>query len=322
MSTSRVLTETSLIQAHKDAVTALDIFDYNNTEVLCSSSRDKRVLAFNLRNNNSILREFTKASFYVNSMVVAKNANRIITVQNDSIGRIFDFNSEETLILRGHSSDILCTAINYLENKIVTGSTDKNICIFNTQGSCEGMILHTTENGHTGWITCLDFKPSEENEIISGSTDGTIKIWDIEKKKLINTFFEGKPVTDKTILVNDGSFAVKALNISADGSLCAYGGNNGLVYIIDLNDNELIGTFNTNEPIISLSFGLTETIIACGTKNKIFLWDVPTNELLDTIDLSEYGKNCDCFSLVWSGNILFAGLKNGKIVSFEFFRKK
>ncbi|RVD91074.1 guanine nucleotide-binding subunit beta [Tubulinosema ratisbonensis] len=322
MSTSKVLTETSVIPAHKDAVTALEVFDYNNTEVLCSSSRDGRVLARNLRNNNAIIREFSKHSFYVNSMVIAKNANRIITAESDKIGRIFDFNSQKSLVLKGHASDVLCSSVNFLENKIVTGSTDKNIYIWNTQGNLEGVILHSVENGHSGWITCVDFKPSEENEIITGSFDGTIKIWDIEKKKLINTFFEGKLVNDKTVLVNDGTFSVKALNISADGTFCAYGGNNGLVYIIDLNDNEMIASFDTNNTITSLAFGLTESIIACGTQDKIFLWDVPTNELLDTVDLSVYGKNCECMSLTWSGNTLFAGLKNGKIVSFEFFRKK
>ncbi|KCZ75081.1 hypothetical protein H311_03947, partial [Anncaliia algerae PRA109] len=297
MSTSRVLTETLVISNHKNAITGLEVLDFNNTEALCSSSRDGRVLVYNLRNDNEILREFNKHSHFINSIAVAKKAQKVIVVESDKIGRVFDLNSTEEIILQGHSSDVLCVAIDYLETKIVTGSVDKNIYIWNAEGKLEKMIAHTIENGHTDWITCVDFKPFDENEIISGSYDGTIKLWDIEKKELKGTFYDGKLVDDKTVIQKDGSMGVKALNISADGSLCAYGGRNGKVYIIELNgNNELLTSFDVSEDITSLAFGLTEMILASGTKTKIFLWDVTSSEVLDTIDLAVYGGSCECMS--------------------------
>lgn len=320
------LNEIASLAGHKDAVTALGTCEAANAKLLFSSSRDRKVLCWCLSEGEGfgrILKEFAKHGHNVNDVAVAKSENFIVTAGADGLGRIIDAKTGERIFLRGHASDVMCAAINFQENKIVTGSADRTINLWNTRGELLKSFGAAVDNCHGDWVTRLEFRPFDENEIVSGSADGKVKIWDVDAGVVKATFFDGALCgADDEARAKagaDGSFAVRALTLSADGNCCAYGGSNGKVYVLNLADNELITTFEADSPVCSLAFGLTEATLACGTKDKIFVWDVMNADLLTVADISHENK-AKCTSLVWSVNNLVAGLSNGKIVVFEFVR--
>lgn len=320
------LNEVAVFCGHKEAVKSLGTYEAQGTKLLFSSSCDKRVLCWSLAGNDmfgKIVKEFARHGHRINEVAVAKSENFIVTACSDRLGRIIDTRTGETRLLRGHDSDLTCVAINCQENKIVTGSVDRSINLWNTEGLLLRSFGQMAEDSHADWVTCLEFKPFEENEVVSGSMDGTVKVWDVDTRTVRSTFFDGCLVSDadETPRVSDGSSSVKALTLSADGNYCAYGGNSGKVYILNLTDNELIATLPTESPVCSLAFGLTEVILACGTENKIYVWDVVNNSQLAAVDLSDHGVGVNCEALIWSANTLLAGLSNGKILVLEFFRQ-
>lgn len=330
MTTTARLDEVTSFLGHKDAVMSLGTCETQSAKLLFSSSRDKRVLGWSLDEDpmfGRIVKEFAKHGHGINDVAVAKSGNFVVTAGSDALGRIVDVQSGERILLRDHASDVTCAAINFQENKIVTGSVDKTINLWNTEGALLGSFGATVDCAHEDWVTCLEFRPFDESEVISGSVDGTVKIWDIDAKVVKSTFFDGCLIQScvegseyKTKPVSDGSFSVRALTLSADGNCCAYGGSNCKAYILNLAENELIATFETDTPVSALAFGLTDVILACGTRDKIYIWDVVSNCLLAVADLSEHGKNVRCRSLVWTTSNLIAGLGNGKILVFEFVR--
>ena len=72
--------------------------------------------------------------------------------------------------LRGHTDIVCCLTIH--ENKLVSGSRDKTIRIWNT----ETYELIATLRGHTDNVSCLTL---HENKLYSGSKDKTIRVWKI-----------------------------------------------------------------------------------------------------------------------------------------------
>lgn len=316
---------------HKDRVTSLDIIEgESGTTILASSSRDKKVFFWSIDASTSegkIIKEYSKNCHNINDIAVTKSSKFVVTAGSDKLGKIININTNECIFLRGHQSDVLCAAVNCTENKIVTGSADKSINLWTTEGVLSKSFNQMIENAHSDWITCVEFRPSAEDIIISGSMDGCIKIWDISSKVVMFTFFDGMLVQsngeakEPVNVSNDGSYAIKALSLTADGSLCAYGGYNCKVYVLNLNDNDMVAHFETQSPITSLSFCPIDSILACGTRTKIYLWDLTTGSLVCGLDLADYMEGVVCTSLVWSANVLFAGFSDGKIRPYKFIRK-
>ena len=74
--------------------------------------------------------------------------------------------------LEGHSHEVISVAYSPDGTKIISGSKDKTIKIWDAN---TGQCLKTLE-GHTGTVRSVAYSP-DGTKIISGSWDDTIKIW-------------------------------------------------------------------------------------------------------------------------------------------------
>lgn len=55
-----------------------------------------------------------------------------------------------------------------------------NLLLFNQLNFCSIQIL----TGHTGSVLCLQY---DDRVIISGSSDATVRVWDVQTMQLVNT---------------------------------------------------------------------------------------------------------------------------------------
>jgi WD40 repeat protein len=100
--------------------------------------------------------------------------------------------------MNAHSGDINSVAFSPDGTKIVSGSDDKTIKVWDS-GVCRSPqnrpfsaktnacwlvladkleMLSEKTNAHSGWVGSVPFSP-DGTKIVSGSSDGTIKVWDL-----------------------------------------------------------------------------------------------------------------------------------------------
>jgi len=80
---------------------------------------------------------------------------------------------QSVMTFRGHSDGVIAMAISPDGKRIVSGSDDKTIKIWDSASGDELMTLR----GHDDWISSVAFSP-DGKRIISGSADNTVKVWD------------------------------------------------------------------------------------------------------------------------------------------------
>jgi len=81
---------------------------------------------------------------------------------------------EETLTLKGHSGPVTSVSVSPDGKRIVSGSWDNSLKVWDAQTGQETLTLE----GHSSYVTSVSFSP-DGKRIASGDNDRTVKIWDI-----------------------------------------------------------------------------------------------------------------------------------------------
>lgn len=96
------------------------------------------------------------------------------------------------LAFRAHQRHVV-TCLQFDTDKILTGSDDTNINVYDTQ---TGALRNRLE-GHEGGVWALQY---EGNMLVSGSTDRSVRVWDIEKGKCLQ-IFQGHTSTVRCLVI-------------------------------------------------------------------------------------------------------------------------
>ncbi|KAI9838342.1 MAG: hypothetical protein M1819_005610 [Sarea resinae] len=96
------------------------------------------------------------------------------------------------LAFRAHQRDVI-TCLQFDTDKILTGSDDNNINVYDTKTGA----LRTKLAGHEGGVWALQY---EGNVLVSGSTDRSVRVWDIEKG-ICTQVFQGHTSTVRCLQI-------------------------------------------------------------------------------------------------------------------------
>ncbi len=80
---------------------------------------------------------------------------------------------QKTLTLKGHSGPVNSASFSPDGKRIVSGSEDKTLKVWDAQTGRETLTL----KGHSDAVTSVSFSP-DGKRIVSGSGDKTLKVWD------------------------------------------------------------------------------------------------------------------------------------------------
>jgi len=148
------------------------------------------------------------------------------------------------------------------------------LCTINTQA--EEIITEPirTFEGHTDRVTSVVFSPDGQ-QILSGSWDKTLKLWDVNTGSLVRSF------TGHTDSVNSVAF-------SPDGQTILSGSSDNTVKLWNVSTGQLIYTFiGHSGSVNSVAISSDGQIILSGSSDgTIKLWNISTKQLtLTLVDL-------------------------------------
>lgn len=96
------------------------------------------------------------------------------------------------IAFRAHERHVV-TCLQFDTDKILTGSDDTNINVYDTKTGA----LRACLQGHEGGVWALQY---DGNTLVSGSTDRSVRVWDIEKGKCTN-IFQGHTSTVRCLVI-------------------------------------------------------------------------------------------------------------------------
>ena len=158
--------------------------------------------------------------------------------------------------------------------------------------------------GHDDWVRSLAFSPNQQS-LVSGSFDKTIKVWHLPSGEVIHTLSEH----------TKGVFSVA---ISPDGQTIASGSWDETIKLWQSETGKLISTLTNHAGSVrSIIISPDGQRLVSGSFDKtIKLWRLDTGELIDT--LSEYSSPVYAIALGSDARILASGGDDGIVTLWQF----
>lgn len=316
---------------HADAVFALAFSPDGKT--LASGSADGTVRIWNttdIENQKSVeeLWKFSEHNGLVLTLAfLTENGNVLASGSNNGSIRYWNLKTGEWQdVIYGDALPAVFSLASSPERKLLgTGRADNIIRVWNFE---DGTLMHTFE-GHGDPVTSLAFD-AHGNMLVSGSADGTVKLWDI------GTSAPPQEFTPSSDWVN---------SVALHGTTLASANFNGAIFLWDIDTKKRLYTLTGHSGSVeSIAFSSDgKTIASGGHDGKVLLWDLtpPRSEIegdvngdgfvnlkdLEEVDarLGETGENTadvDGDSVVNIADLvmiakIMADVNGDKIVDFE-----
>ncbi|KAJ3992784.1 WD40-repeat-containing domain protein, partial [Lentinula boryana] len=177
---------------------------------------------------------------------------------------------DQQVIYRGHTSGVNAVAFSPDGKRIVSGSDDDSIRIWNAD---TGEVIGNPLQGHSNAVTSVAFSP-DGKKIVSGSDDSSIRIWDTDTGEAISV-----PLQGHLDWVNSVAF-------SPDGKTIISGSRDKTIRIWNATTREAIGDPLQGhlKAVTSVVFSPDGNRIVSGSwDSSIIIWNATTREAIENI---------------------------------------
>jgi len=217
----------------------------------------------------------------------------LISASEDKTIIIWDLNTmRKKATLKGHKQRVRALAT--LGRRLMSAGNDKQVRVWNMDSHyCEQVL-----EGHQNWVRCLAVH--DDTNLVSGSRDKTVKVWEVGTWKLVGTF--------------DASADVYSV---AAGAGFAYGGcADYKIRVWNLQTMQKSYMLIGHEGIIrSLSlFADKDSLYSCGEDKKVKIWNLMTG---DCVTLFGHTKFVRCIAYEPNTKTLYSAGDDAKIKMWQ-----
>ena len=218
------------------------------------------------------------------------------------------YHTSPAQVIFEHGDSVLSVAFSPVDSTLLaSGSSDGTVKLWDVVNQTDLATLM----GHVGGVASVAFSPNGLL-LAAGAADGTVKLWEVETHQNIATL-EGHAVGGTLVA------------FSPDGTTLAAGASDGMIKLWDVETHQNTATFGgydavTVDAIVDaegesywftpVSF-LSNTTLAAGSGDRIKLWDVATEENIETFEVP--GDLVISMSCSPDGTTLAAGTYNSII---------
>ena len=223
------------------------------------------------------------------------DSQQIITLSGDHTLQIHHATNSETLLTIPTGSHQALTFVQHPSQPILmTGGADQTIKIWSMDNGQE----YTTLRGHLGAVQALAMS-SDGNFLVSGSTDGTIIVWNLER------------FSPQFTILQAHQKGVLSLDLNFHRQLFVSSGADGAVRLWKLQQKELLAEFlEHQQPVNAVQFHPNGQLVGSASDDgTVKLWDWRKKQS----DLSLNPNHGGIASLQFdkSGLLLLLGAKKG-----------
>jgi len=298
MGNALALENRQTFEGHTDSIESIAISNDSNT--ILSASHDNTIKLWNLETGEEI-QTFQGHTDFVMGAAFSSDDNTVWSGSADNTLKVWDKTGQETDTFQGDWAGFFYSIAFSPTRKqaLLSTSSDNLLKFWDTETGHETGTL----KGHQDWVYLIVFSP-DGNKALSASEDGTMKVWDIEKKAEAQNFQvehiwaaafspDGRQILtggdDGTITRWDATTGaeldtfqghtsrVYAVAFSSDGSQAVSGDGKGTIKVWDIEQNKAIDSYQAHSDIVtSVAFLATDNnqVLSASYDNTIKLWEL------------------------------------------------
>lgn len=218
---------------------------------------------------NEIVHKIDGDGEVITSLIMTPNGSHLGLVSQSQQLRIFDLTKGQITKNFKLPSPVYISAVDSTSSLFAFGGSDGVITVWDIEN---GYVTHSLK-GHGTTVCSLSFYGelnSQDWKLSSGDTMGTVKIWDLIKRKSIFT-------------LKDHNAAVRGVGFSKSGELFLSGGRDNVVILYNTKNFKTVNTFPVNEQIEAAGFVVLDEkqfFYTAGLENILKVWDMQTGDLV------------------------------------------
>ena len=241
---------------HGDAILCVD-FARDGRHV-ASGAKDGMLIYWDAT-TGQIVRRFPKHPQEVRSVAFAPASDYLASASGFTI-RMYDVRGQEVRRYSGHTASIKCLAFSADGKRLLSGSDDKTIRLWDVATGRE--VLRFSR--HTAGITALTFI-AETSHFASASKDQTVRIWDLKSGLEIES-------------LNPNAGNILDIAVSVDGKRLASAHFDTILRVWDLTKTAEIGQCVGHKQMVSTVAFLPDgkRLLSAGQDHTLRLWDLAT----------------------------------------------
>ncbi|KAI9009745.1 WD40-repeat-containing domain protein [Gaertneriomyces semiglobifer] len=215
-----------------------------------------------------VMRKVDTPDKELNALAISLDSSIIATGSNDRKVVLYDTKAGNVkMTLSGVTQGVMAVAFNYAGDLVLGSSNDCSVKIWQVG---TGRSKHTL-TGHIGKVYSARF--TDEDRVISGSHDRTIKLWDLNKGFCTKTIFTLSSCNDVCPLSGDGTLIASA---HLDTNIRIFDTRSGQVI------RELTGVHGGQVTSVEVTPG-RDVLVSCGRDSKIGVVDMRMWGILRTL---------------------------------------